>query len=296
MIYHILSRCVLINSDIIKAEASHIKQQIASDSKLLENLPLGGIYYVHNGPYIKWFRSLQGVKKYIPKDNTKLISQLILRKFLMSRIEDNNKLLEYLDNYPVSSNLSSKLLYDSNISPLLFSIPDAQAILRPESLTFSNFHAPLYQPIINSWLSDNWQSNVPHPESLLFPCISGNTVRSKSESTIDLMLNQYGIPYKYECALKLGKSLFYPDFTLFNPIAEKETYWEHFGMMDNPEYMESASKKISKYIANDIIPGVNLITTFETSTMPLTSAMVKLKIEEYLLMCNAQLHSSKLTR
>ena len=123
---------------------------------------------------------------------------------------------------------------------------------------------------------------------LKHPCPSGNVVRSKSEAMIDLLLNQYGIPYRYECELKLDNISFYPDFTLFNPISEQLVYWEHFGMMDDLQYSLNASRKISRYIAGNIIPGINLIMTFETSSNPLSGVIAESKIEEYLLMCNNQ--------
>lgn len=97
---------------------------------------------------------------------------------------------------------------------------------------------------------------------------------------------------RYECELKLDNISFYPDFTLFNPVSGQLVYWEHFGMMDDPQYSLNASRKISRYIAGNIIPGINLIMTFETSSNPLSGIIAESKIEEYLLMCNNQQASS----
>ena len=162
-----------------------------------------------------------------------------------------------------------------------------QAYIQPLDL-----HNEQFQPVIDSWLSEEYTHNEAYPQALKHPCPSGNVVRSKSEAMIDLLLNQYGIPYRYECELKLDNISFYPDFTLFNPVSGQLVYWEHFGMMDDPQYSLNASRKISRYIAGNIIPGINLIMTFETSSNPLSGIIAESKIEEYLLMCNNQQASS----
>lgn len=98
----------------------------------------------------------------------------------------------------------------------------------------------------------------------------GERVRSKSEKIIADKLLSLGIPYKYEHPLQLARGgVIYPDFTLLDVEKRKEVYYEHFGMMDNPEYAEKAVRKIENYIRNGYIPGNNLIFTFETSRHPL---------------------------
>ena len=72
-------------------------------------------------------------------------------------------------------------------------------------------------------------------------------VRSKSELNIANMLDSYGVPYKYECPLKLkdGKVI-YPDFTVINVKSRKVIYWEHRGMMDDKNYANMAVSRIKQ--------------------------------------------------
>lgn len=56
------------------------------------------------------------------------------------------------------------------------------------------------------------------------------------------------IPYRYEYPIYLeGIGMVYPDFTTLNVKLRKEIYWEHMGMMDDPEYVEKALQKIAAY-------------------------------------------------
>ena len=58
-------------------------------------------------------------------------------------------------------------------------------------------------------------------------------------------------------------------------------YWEHFGMMDNPEYASPACRKIKTYCDNGIIPSINLIMTYETSACPIGMERIEQVAEYY---------------
>lgn len=107
-------------------------------------------------------------------------------------------------------------------------------------------------------------------------------VRSKSELMIANALNERGIPYRYECPLKMpGVSSIYPDFTVLKMNGREEILWEHFGMMDNPEYAEKAIWKIRLYEKNGYYQGRNLVITYETQKNILTTQAVNGIIDEY---------------
>lgn len=112
----------------------------------------------------------------------------------------------------------------------------------------------------------------------------GEVVRSKSEKIIADRFNVLGIPYHYEKPLYLeGYGSVHPDFTVLNRKTQKEFYWEHFGLMDNPQYCENVVKKLETMSKNGIFPGDNLIMTFETGTHILNMKNVDLLIERYLI-------------
>lgn len=112
----------------------------------------------------------------------------------------------------------------------------------------------------------------------------GELVRSKSEKIIADKLAMMGIPYIYETPLYLdGYGTIYPDFTVFNKRTKQEFFWEHFGMMDSPEYSEKAIKKIETYERNGFYYGKNLITTFETKYHIPDMNVLEKKIKAFLM-------------
>mgnify|MGYP003297174835 CR=1 FL=1 len=88
----------------------------------------------------------------------------------------------------------------------------------------------------------------------------GSVVRSKSEAIIFEQLKKYGIRVEYECKILVDRSLYRPDFVITRNDG-KLIVWEHFGMMDNRDYVEKQIKKISDYFHAGIVLGDNLIIT-----------------------------------
>ena len=98
------------------------------------------------------------------------------------------------------------------------------------------------------------------------------------------MLEYYEIPYKYECPLYLeGAGIVRPDFTCLNVVRRREMVWEHLGMMDNIAYANKNTQKISHYEENGFVVGENMILTFETSGVPISTHIIRMKIEQNLL-------------
>lgn len=110
----------------------------------------------------------------------------------------------------------------------------------------------------------------------------GERVRSKSEVLIADALYRAGIPYRYECPLRLGGSLIHPDFTVLRMSDRKELYWEHLGMMDDMEYRNHAIQRVRDYEEKGIYPGESLIISAETLKMPLNKKVVEGMIRQYL--------------
>lgn len=103
----------------------------------------------------------------------------------------------------------------------------------------------------------------------------GEIVRSKSEKIIADKLYTLGIPYRYEYPLILeGNIKVYPDFTILKMPQREEVYLEHFGLMDNSDYMDSVIYKLNTYERNGIYLGVKLFITHETSKVPLNTRML----------------------
>lgn len=116
-----------------------------------------------------------------------------------------------------------------------------------------------------------------------FKTSDGRCVRSKSELIIAETLIRMNIPFRYECPKMLGSVRVHPDFICLNVRTRKEIVWEHFGMMDNPDYAVGMVKKMDSYQKHGFTIGVNFICTMETSKSPIKPEMVKLYVEKFLL-------------
>ena len=81
-------------------------------------------------------------------------------------------------------------------------------------------------------------------------------VRSKSEVIIANELLAQGVDrYEYEAPLALpnGETR-YPDFTVVDDDTGARYYWEHLGLLRNPDYEARWKRKLGAYRAADILP------------------------------------------
>ncbi|MCB9920221.1 MAG: AAA family ATPase [Planctomycetes bacterium] len=86
-------------------------------------------------------------------------------------------------------------------------------------------------------------------EGLIHRTKRGDLVRSKSEVIIANELFSQGIDrYAYEQPLKLSSgAIRYPDFTIIDHDTGETFYWEHLGMLHNPEYAARWERKLAAY-------------------------------------------------
>ena len=85
-------------------------------------------------------------------------------------------------------------------------------------------------------------------ERLIHKTKRGDLVRSKSEVIIANELMNQGIEeYEYETLLTLPNGKVYPDFTIVDDDTGKVYYWEHLGLLHDPNYLEQWNKKLKKY-------------------------------------------------
>ena len=231
----------------------------------MQALPDGKLVCSHHPRSNKWYISDGHQRTYLPKAKRPLAEQLARKKYLSSLLKD-------LENEKTA--LSFYLRHHSPIGKsvqLLTEPSEYKQLLIP-------YFTPLSQELTN-WMNSPYEKNTNHPENLVFNGTSNNCLRSKSEVLIDMFLRTHNIPYRYECALQLGQTVIYPDFTIRHPYTGDFYYWEHFGLMDNPGYIDSATSKIKLYANHGIVPGIQLITTYETKNHPLNPEIVENYIE-----------------
>ena len=225
--------------------------------QIVKCLPNGKLQCSKNGKYIKCFLINGKEKKYLAKKEKAVAEKLALKKYYESCIYDCMQEKELLERFLASADTLEK---------------QAEKLLDPRS----NYHALLANVLLpDDWAKTPYKANPYCPENLIHNTFCGIQVRSKSEAIIANALYTNGIPFRYENPLQINETTIYPDFTIRNPKTNAFSYWEHFGLMDNRDYRESAMNKINMYCENDIIPDVNLILTYETKKHPLDSGWVQ---------------------
>lgn len=131
------------------------------------------------------------------------------------------------------------------------------------------------------WQIQPFTANALFIEQKQYETKRGEMVRSKSEMLFANLYYELGIPYRYECSLKLRDgTVKYPDFTLLDVRHRRFIYHEHFGLMDDPEYREECFKKLDIYRRNGIYVGKNLITTFEGRGSELNMREMRIMMKE----------------
>ena len=249
-------------------EKRRLEEQIKLIESQLRQVPAGKLICKRNATRYKWYCNKDGKQIYIPKKDRKFAEALAAKKYLEHLHEDliheKNAIDFYIRHHK-----------EGNAEKMLTQMPEYQELLKPY---FKVQSEELYE-----WQKSPYEYNKKYPENLKHKSASGNVVRSKSELLIDLTLYKHRIPYRYEAPLELGEEIFYPDFTTRHPRTGQEIYWEHFGKMDDKKYASNAVSKLRFYVENGIIPGVQLITTYETLEKPLSLETVENTIVEYLL-------------
>ena len=244
----------------LSQEITQIKQQLLS-------LPEQFLICAKNGNHFKWYQSDGHHCSYLPKKHRSYAEQLARRRYFNTRLrylqEEKQAVDSFLKTYPSEDPSEKMLLPSSGYYELLASS------FTPESED------------LTAWANAPYEHSAFHPEHLVHEAASGHMVRSKSEAMIAMLLYQKKIPFRYECALPLKSNIVYPDFTIRHPDTGKYYYWEHMGLMDEPDYSRSACLKIQLYAASQIIPALQLILTSETLAQPLTYHTVQDTIHQY---------------
>ena len=251
----------------IKHELQTVSAKIHKIQQQLLNFPSGNLLCLHNGKYIKWYRSEKGKRTIISKKNLTFAQQLAAKNYLSSilldLIQEKKSLISYLTQYENFSPHVDQFLNNPIFSALL---PQTIYSLSEE---------------LSRWMKEPFSQNTSYSEHLKFHSISGNILRSKSEVFIDQLLYRNSIPYRYECLLQIDDISFYPDFTIRHPKTGALVYWEHFGMMDNSSYAQKTFQKLALYTSHGYIPGVNMITTFESKDHPLDINYVETLVNHF---------------
>ncbi len=248
--------------DACLERTAELKETISELELKLLNAPSDSIRIHRNGNGFKWFAfhrtkdSPNGTRRYIPKKEQALALALALKTYNQKLLLDAKQELDALEGYLRKHDPT----------------PGRAWRLLEETAGFKELLAPILFPVdskFEEWQTEPYEKNPSHPENLVVRTLSGEYVRSKSEAMIAHLLITCGIPFRYECQTEICGEIFYPDFTILNPLTNQLVLWEHFGMIDDPTYARNTASKLELYFQAGYVPGRNLILTFESATAPL---------------------------
>ncbi|MBQ7602005.1 MAG: hypothetical protein IJU49_07595 [Lachnospiraceae bacterium] len=242
--------------------------------RLLQGRPEGRLDVTMAGKVTRYYWVSGKQRRYLGKSQRALIKSLAEKKYyrrILVKIQTEIETIRsFLDRFNPHSQIE---VYEK--------MPEAcKHLLTPLVLPDDAF--------LEQWLAESKilleTGNITFQKTNDFRTLNGEYVRSKSEMILANTFRHYSIIYCYECPLHLNReTTVYPDFRLLNKRTRKTYYWEHFGMLDDPEYLESALLKIHRYMQAGIYPFDQLIITWETSKSPLKMSDVELFINRYLL-------------
>lgn len=254
--------------ETIRAECTAIDAQIVKLQRMIKKIPGGEIICTNSGKYSKWYEKSDNGLIYIDKSRREYAERLVLKKFYSMKLralEQEKQVREWFLKH-----------YDQHIS----SAPDTLFASRAYCDLLSASIKPR-QLVEREWLDSPFEKCRDHMEQLTRIAPAGIYVRSKSEVEIASALFNHKIPFRYECMLNLGEAYFFPDFTIMHPKTHKLIYWEHFGIMDDPQYIRKTAHKIEIYALHNIVPSINLITTYETLEHPLAIDVIENMIDQF---------------
>lgn len=196
--------------------------------------------------------------RYMRKREMTLVKRLAQRDYdlcIIKKAEERIKAIEhFLESY---DRTCLKKLYQKTNSY-------RKALIAPPVLSDEEF--------VRQWQAIEYKGKPFEDDENIILTERGERVRSKSEKIIADKLYALGIPYRYEYPLVLsGGVKVYPDFTILRMPMREEVYLEHFGMMDDLEYVDTALYKLSSYEKNGIYLGVDLFVTYETGKRTLNT-------------------------
>lgn len=245
-----------------------IRQTVNEVEKKLTLLPEGRIevktvkgsaYYYYCGKNAK--------QKYLSDGDSELIKALIQKAYLKDVLKSAKQELTALDRM--------LKIYPETLPEELFEkLPEGRKKHATPII-------PGAEKTAQEWMDAPYTRKPFKKDAPYFLTQRGERVRSKSEMIIADRLYANGIPYRYECPLKVGSAVIHPDFSILRMSDMKVVYHEHCGKMDDPEYTEDMVSRVNTYNQAGIIQGDKLTFSFETTAVPLDVRVIDRLINEY---------------
>lgn len=237
----------------------------------LESMPEGSLRISRTGKYYSWRVKYPNEKcKYLPKSEEALAVQLAKKAYYEAQLHDLKIDAEACGRFlrmEKGSVQAVEKLFES-------ATPEYRRLLGATILSDNEK--------ISAWEKESYKKYDKYQEALICTTLKeGERVRSKLESIAAGILYTLKIPYKYEKLTKIGDVEIAVDFTALDVRTFQEIPIEFFGMMDDLEYVKNYRRKMNTYISNGYIPGVNMLTFYESKNAPLNQVTLKKKLEDF---------------
>ncbi len=132
----------------------------------------------------------------------------------------------------------------------------------------------------NRRLFDSFKERCNNYKSTTSTFYNGKKYKSKLESDFAKLMDEYGIPYKYEPEITYaGTETMDPDFIIYLPWLDLLILVEIFGACDDVKYLKRNRLKLHYYMLEGWIPGWNMLALYYTGETSYIREMVMKEIE-----------------
>lgn len=260
--------------DRLREREIYIEKLIRRKEVALETAPPGYLRIKHKGnkdycDHVIKEKGRVASQKYLQVGNA---DDMKLARSVAQKTYDEKVLARAEKEYEVLQ--KTLAYYDAGVPEDIYGeMPKArQQLITPIRMTDSEY--------ANQWQKKQYAKKKIKEGAQVFETKRGEKVRSKSEVFIADELYYRGIPYRYEYPVELTnhvtgeKYTVHPDFMVLAMKSRKVYLWEHFGKMDDSDYVSDNMAKLIDYEMAGYHLGESLILTYETMRDPLTPARV----------------------
>jgi len=263
----------------LENKENELQKSIAKREAFLSSCPNGNLQCFRNSNYYTWYLVTysdadNGKKKNrtrIKKKDIALATKLAQKGFNEDALRIEKKQLKaiqlFLKYYPQDE--PGQKYFERNYEYMRLSKPQyAKHKYSDSEWAWMNKPRPV---------SQEWQ------HELIVPTVLEYYVRSKSEADFIAKFVELGIVFRYEWPTWINgyDNHVFPDFRILNTKTGEEYIVEHFGKMDDQNYVFKQGDKLDKYLQNGWLPGKNLFLSYETKATPFTLQDAEEKIREW---------------
>lgn len=243
------------------------KSIVSIENKIMQ-LPEGWINVkVRNGNTYFYLCGSGKNDIYLAPQNQDLIEKLVQKDYLKKVLKEARQELQAIERM-------LKIYPDTRAEDVFTLLPETRKMYATPINICDDSYAV-------KWMETPYKHKPFKKDAPVFKTLKNERVRSKSEVIIADRLREKGIPYRYECPLKIGNKVIHPDFTILRMSDRRILYHEHCGKMGDPVYTEDLITRAKDYNKAGIILGDRLFYTFESETTPLDMTLLDSIIDQH---------------